>query len=96
VKLEHPVTGDSGFAEKFAASGPRDKRGRSLRDFDLKTRIFRYPLSYMVYSETFDALPAPARDRLLRKLYDRLKTAGQSDAIAVLADTKPGLPEYWR
>jgi hypothetical protein len=95
VALTDPVKGDSGFTAKFAAAGPKDKQGRSLRDFDLKTRMFRYPLSYMVYSEAFDRLPDPARDRLLRKLYDRLKADSRDDVIAILRDTKPGLPEYW-
>ena len=38
--------------------GPRDSKGRSLRDFDLHERLFRYPLSYMIYSESFDAMPS--------------------------------------
>jgi hypothetical protein len=38
----------SGFSADFAKQGPRDSRGRSLRDLDLKTRL-RYPLSYVIY-----------------------------------------------
>ncbi|HMH65320.1 MAG TPA: hypothetical protein VK515_07025, partial [Rhizomicrobium sp.] len=77
---------------------PRDARGRSLRSFDLKTRLFRYPLSYMVYSSAFEALKPEIRDRLYRRLYDTLKTKGAdgTDAIAILAATKPGLPDYWK
>jgi hypothetical protein len=56
-----PITGNSGFDKWFTARGPRDKRGRSLRELDLKTRIFRYPLSYLVYSEGFEALPEQAK-----------------------------------
>ena len=52
-----PVRGASSFAETFAARGPRDAKGRSLREFELQTRLFRYPLSYMIYSDLFDALP---------------------------------------
>ena len=57
--LTEPVKGVSTFTQTFPQRGPRDKQGRSLRDFDLQTRLFRYPLSYMVYSDLFDGLPAP-------------------------------------
>jgi hypothetical protein len=96
VPLPGPVSGDSGFTADFAKRGPRDSKGRSLRSFDLKTRLFRYPLSYMVYSTAFDALKPDIRDKLYRRLYDTLKTKGGTDAIAILAETKPGLPDYWK
>lgn len=48
--LTGPVKGGSGFAEAFAARGPRDGKGRSLRDFALRRRLFRYPCSYMIYT----------------------------------------------
>ena len=56
--LSEPVRGTTSFAKDFTARGPRDHQGRSLRDFDLKTRLFRYPCSYLIYSKAFDALPA--------------------------------------
>ena len=89
ARLDHPVKGDSGFAEKFTAAGP-------LREFDLKTRLFRYPLSYMIYSEAFDSLPGPARERLLRKLFDSLKAESRGDVIRIVRDTKTNLPSYWK
>ncbi len=49
----------SRFAKEFASHGVRDAKGRSLRDFDLRTRIFRYPCSYLIYTESFDSLPEP-------------------------------------
>jgi hypothetical protein len=48
--LPSAVAGSSGFADTFAGLGPRDRKGRSLRAFDLRTRLFRYPCSYMIYS----------------------------------------------
>jgi hypothetical protein len=65
----------------FPQRGPRDKQGRSLRDFDLKTRLFRYPLSYMIYSAAFDGMPDLVRDRVYRRLYDIL--AGQDSSKSV-------------
>jgi len=69
-----------------------------LRAFDLKTRLFRYPLSYMIYSSSFDALKPDIREQLYRRLYDLLKAKGADGAqtVAILAATRPGLPDYWK
>jgi hypothetical protein len=108
ARLESPVNGGSGYAEEFAAKGPRDSRGRSLRDFDLRTRIFKYPCSYLIYSEAFDAIPEPAKGYIYRRLFDVLSGREQDPAFAylsaddrraileILVATKPGLPEEWK
>ncbi len=57
TKLDDEVKGTSGFAKR----GPADGEGRSLRQFDLKTRLFRYPCSHLIYSRAFDDLPAEVR-----------------------------------
>lgn len=107
ASLSEPVNGTSTFTKTFMERGPRDARGRSLRDFDLKTRLFRYPLSYMIYSELFDGLPTPIRDRVYRRLYDVLSTtdpgpkytrvsaADRRAILEILVETKPTLPGYW-
>jgi hypothetical protein len=96
--LPGPVSGNSSFTADFAKRGPTDGKGRSLRTFDLKTRLFRYPLSYMVYSTAFDALKPEIKDKLYRRLYDALKAKGAdgADAIAILTATKPDLPDTWK
>ena len=66
--VDGPIEGSSGFAEKFAVSGPRDARGRSLRDLDLATRLQKYPLSYMIDSPAFEALPTAVKDRVMAKI----------------------------
>lgn len=92
--LPAPVRGASSFTETFPRRGPRDSKGRSLRDFDLETRLFRYPLSYMIYSEAFDALPDSVRERVYRGVHDGL---AEEDAIReILRETKPNLPALWR
>ena len=73
------IEGSSGFAEKFAASGPRDARGRSLRDLDLKRRLQKYPLSYMIYSPAFQAMPA-APKRLVMDQIHRVLSGEITDA----------------
>jgi len=107
VPLESPIKGASGFAEEFAARGPRDSHGRSLRDFDLNSRMFKYPCSYLIYSEDFDALPLPAKDYVYRRLFEVLSGQDQSPEFSsltgeerraileILVATKAGLPAEW-
>jgi hypothetical protein len=107
AKLEGPVDGGSGYAEGFAARGPRDAKGRSLRDFDLRTRIFKHPCSYLIYSEAFDAIPEPAKAFIWRRLFEVLSGRDQTPDFAalsaedrraifeILVATKPGLPAEW-
>ena len=108
TRLTDPVKGTSGFAEEFAQRGPFDRRGRSLREFDLNTRLFKYPCSYLIYSSAFDGLPASVKERTYRRLWDVLngKESGKDFAHLnpadrqvikeILIDTKQDLPEYWR
>jgi hypothetical protein len=97
VKLPGPVQGSSQFSARFAAAGPRDGAGRSLREFDLKTRLFRYPLSYMIYSNAFAGLSPQAKAFVWRRLHDTLSgTAAGREAIAIVAATKPDAPDDWK
>jgi len=70
--LPAPIKGSSGFAEGFAALGPADHQGRSLRQFDLDRRLMRYPCSYMVYSAGFRALPEVAKHAVFVRMWDIL------------------------
>jgi hypothetical protein len=70
--LPHAVEGSAKFAEAFAAQGPRDSKGRSLRELDLTTRLFRYPLSYMIYSPGFNGLPSEVKALARARLDDVL------------------------
>ena len=91
-QLKEPIEGVSTFTKNFPQQGPRDHKGRSLRDFDLKTRLFRYPLSYMIYSPSFDALPDWVRSKIHTRLLDKLKKLPEGQAIAeILRDTRTDL-----
>jgi hypothetical protein len=102
------VRGTSGFAEAFEALGPHDERGRSLRQVQLDGRMMRYPLSYMIYSKAFDALPPQAREAFYRRLwavlsgnvddtrYTLISSGDRAAIIEILAATKSGLPDYFR
>ena len=109
---EAPLTGalrgGSGFAEQFSAAGPRDKKGRSLRQLDLERRLFQYPCSYMIYTPAFDALPAAAKGAVFARMwtilsgqeknhaYAQLTPADRQAIVEILRDTKTGLPDYFR
>jgi hypothetical protein len=107
TRLYEPIQGVSTFTKTFTERGPRDHQGRSLREFDLEKRMFRYPLSYMIYSAAFDNMPGLVRERVYQRLYDILTGKDQSPAYArltsddrraileILRDTKPNLPAYW-
>jgi hypothetical protein len=106
--LADRIQGTSTFASEFAKRGPFDKKGRSLRDFDLQTRLFRNRCSYLIYSSAFDALPPEVKVYVCQRLWEVLTGKDQSKEFAhlsaddrnaireILRDTKPNLPAYWR
>jgi len=106
--LTDEVKGTSGFTEYFAKLGPQDSKGRSLRDFDLKTRLFKYPCSYLIYSAAFDNLPEPVRDAFYKKLhkiltnedqrkdYAHLSAVDRKAILEILLETKQTLPASWK
>lgn len=103
-----PIEGTSGYSTTFSARGPRDSAGRSLRDLDLQTRMFRFPCSFLVYSESFDGLPQRVRDYVWQQMWQVLTGENTSEKFAhlssddrraileILHETKARLPEYWK
>ena len=99
--LHGPVQGTSGFAQEFQRGGPRAAKGRSLRQFDLQTRLFRHPCSFLIYSASFDALPAEMKTYLWRRLeqiltgqdrsatYANLTATDRQAVLEILRETKP-------
>ena len=85
VALTSPIAGTSDFAKQFATRGPRDGRGRSLRDLDLKTRTFKYPCSYLIYSQSFNALPPEAKAEFYSRLHEVLSGQDESKGFARLS-----------
>jgi hypothetical protein len=102
------VKGGSGFAESFTAKGPKDGQGRSLRDFDLRRRLFKYPCSYMIYTPAFDNLPAAAKNAVYTRLwevlsgretqprYRGLTPQDRQAIVSILRETKRDLPDYFK
>lgn len=85
IRFTDPVSGSSGFAEHFRSLGPFDSAGRSLRELDLQTRLFRYPLSFLVYSEAFAALPAELRQEFFARLDAILSATPADDGLTGLS-----------
>jgi hypothetical protein len=94
AQLVAPIRGTSGFTEQFASPGPRDARGRSLRDFDLQKRMFRYPCSYLIHSQAFRELPEEMRIAVRIRLQAVLTGQDQSPKFAHLtADDRQAIRE---
>ena len=79
-----------------------------MRQFDLEHRLMRYPCSYLIYSEAFDALPAAAKSAIYQRLwqilsgeesgerYARLSKADRQAILEILRETKQGLPDSFQ
>lgn len=101
--LAGPIVGGGGFAERYLEQGPRDAQGRSLRELDLQSRVFKYGVSPLVYSRTFRELPDPARrdvqQRMTAFLDGTVEWTGverdpalRQAALEILRDTIPDWP----
>lgn len=108
IELTDPIKGTSTFTEDFAARGPKDSKGRSLRDLDLQTRLFKYPCSYLIYSRAFNDLPEEVKSYVYQRLWELLNDKGSKKddrhlaaadrqaILEILRETKPDLPDYWK
>lgn len=72
IRLTSPIQGASKFANEFAERGRRNVAGRSLREFDLKARMFRLPCSYLVESSYYENLPKELRDAVDQRIRDAI------------------------
>jgi hypothetical protein len=103
------IEGTTGYASVFQRQGPRDAKGRSLRDLDLSTRLMRHPCSYMIYTPAFDRMPDAARSAVYKRLWDvlsgrvqspiykqKLPLADRQAIVEILRETKAGLPDYFQ
>ena len=68
IALTDPIVGGEAFQQGFRANRHEDSQGRSLKDFDLKTRMFKYRCSYMIYSKAFETMPKLLKDAVLTQL----------------------------
>jgi hypothetical protein len=105
--LPGPLAGNPEFVGHFLKDAHRDSKGRSLRDFDLKTRLFKHRCSFLIESDSFRELPSPLRDVLLARLWEiltgqdqseafsKLEAASRRETLEILREVLPDLPPYW-
>ena len=106
--LTEPIVGDPEYATWFASLGPSDSKGRSLRDLDMRNRLFKYPCSFLIYSEQFDAMPDVVRQHILQRLhailtgvdadpqFAKISVEDRRAILEILRETKKNLPSCWR
>jgi hypothetical protein len=101
------IRSDGAFASAYSKTRKPDAKGRSLRDLDLRTRLFRYRCSPLIYSQSFATLPKAMHDIVLLRLSSGLRAFPPSPAFGHLSDdervaiheiltaTLPDLPKGW-
>jgi len=101
------MVADPDLSRHFQSRGRRTPEGLSLRDFDLKTRIFKHRCSYMVHSAAFQGMPKTLKDRVFHHMDLALRVKDPLPAYAFLPDTEKrairqilrhtltGLPKGW-
>lgn len=106
--VDNGVEGDDSFQTAFAKNQRESSEGRSLKDFRLYERIFKYRCSYLIYSSVFDNQPVPLREAVYRRLhqvlsapitpqgYEYLSESERKRIFQILVETKEGLPKYWK
>ncbi len=98
--LADQIVGEPKFIADFQKQAKRDSQGRSLRDFDLKKRMFVHPCSFLIHSEAFESLPTEVRDYVERRLvevltgqtdddFPSLSKDDRRDILAILTETMP-------
>jgi hypothetical protein len=95
------------FRAQFQKGAKQDARGRSLKDLDLQTRLFKYPCSFLIDSEPFRKLPAPVRQKILDRLHSvllgedahpdfaSLPAEARLAVLEILRETCPDLTAGW-
>jgi hypothetical protein len=101
------ITGDPAYAEDFLRDRKVTKAGISLKDLDMKTRMFKHRCSYMLYTDTWKEAPKELKDRVYyhMALYLRDQPDAQHAHIpaaermairSILKETMNDLPSWWR
>ncbi len=88
-----PITGSTKFAEVYQSLGPRDKQGRSLRQLDLTTKLFKYSVSPLIASRSFVSLPGEVKTRLFRRMDDRLAARDDATPREIIRETIADWPK---
>ena len=106
--LTNPIQGHGAYLADFQANKRLSSNGDSLKDLDLKTRLLKNRLSWMVYSRAFEGLPRALKEEFYHRLwkiltepggvegFDHLEKDEKARIREILVETKKGLPDYWK
>lgn len=101
------VEGDAAYKDDFLRDRRVATEGGSLKDLDLRTRLFKHRCSYMIYSPVFEGLPPAMKERVYRRLgealsvekpdkeYAYLPVAEKRMIRVILSETVRDLPAKW-
>ncbi len=102
------IEGDPDFIRDFQSHRVATRNGQSLKEFDLKTRLFKYRCSYMLHTDSWTQTPRELQERVYFHMAQGLKETGTprdfshlpvAERLAIrsiLKETLPGLPSWWR
>ncbi len=77
------IVGDTAYKADFLKAR-RAVQGASLKDFDLRTRLFRFRCSYMIESAAFRGLPPEFKQRVYRRMWQALDVTRPDPEYAYL------------
>ena len=86
--LTAKIRGRDEFRDDFLRNAVKDSQGRSLKEFDLSTRLLKYRCSYLVYSDSFLALPAPVLNQVVERMKSILSAEKAPEKFAHLEDAE--------
>lgn len=99
------IGGDPAFKHDFLDGKRTDSQGRSLKDFELRARLFRYRCSYMIYSPLFQGLPVLLKAQVYEYLdealsgrapgFEHIPLAERTAIRSILEQTLPDLADGW-
>lgn len=100
------IEGDPAYVRDFLEDRRASKRGLSLKDFDLKTRLFKHRCSFMLYTDTWEHAPKEIKERVYYRMAEALRDAQPSMPHLtteerrvireILKETMHDLPSWWR
>ena len=80
------IQGNTTFTERFSSLGPHDSQGRSLRQLDLQKRLWKYPCSYLIYSDSFKSLPIEMKSYVRNRFEQILSGEDRSEKYQHLTE----------
>ncbi len=100
------IEGDPAFIKDFSLTKRTSAAGLSLKDFDLKTRLFRHRCSYLIYTPLWEGLPAFVKQRIYARMaealgdqdreFTYLSSSEKQNIRSILKSTLKDLPVDWK